>query len=361
MRIAYLSSGYLPALGGVERHVAELATRMVSDGHQTEVIAPTSDPQLPRWDSIDGVTVRRFAVRSLGGPLALAPGLVAYLAANGKRYDVVHAQNYHALAAPLGALCRTNILVFTPHYLSGGAGGLQRVLHAAYRPLGAVSLRRACRLVCVSHAEEAMLRSDVPRLSTPVAVIPNGIDVAGIRAAEPHRVAGRVILTAGRFEAYKNMETLVQSLPHLDHTYNLLLAGEGRHRPALERLVGDLRLAARVTFTGQLAPRELHRWLRTAHVYVTLSPRECFNIAALEASVAGAPVVASDIPTHVEVLGGSTGVSFVPPGVAPRALAEVIRDRVHSGRSADGAVGARTWDEVAEEHLRLYRSLVRHA
>jgi glycosyltransferase involved in cell wall biosynthesis len=200
-----LSSGYLPALGGVERHVAELATRMVADGHEAEVIAPTSDPRLPRRDSIDGVAVRRFGVRSLAGPLALAPGLVAYLAANGRRYDVVHAQNYHALAAPVGALCRTNVLVFTPHYLGGGAGGLQRVLHAAYRPLGAASLRRACRLVCVSHAEEAMLRRDVPSVSTPVTVIPNGIDVAGIRAAEPHRVAGRAILTAGRFEAYKNM------------------------------------------------------------------------------------------------------------------------------------------------------------
>jgi glycosyltransferase involved in cell wall biosynthesis len=210
----------------------------------------------------------------------------------------------------------------------------------------------------VSHAEAGMIRRDFARLSTPITVIPNGVDVAGLRAAEPKNVGVRAVLSAGRLEGYKNFAASIRAMRHLPETFGLFIAGEGPHRPALERLTRQLALQRRVRFLGQLAPSELHRWMRTADVYVHLSPRECFGITVLEALVAGAAVVASDIPAHREVLGGrrADGVAFLPPSAEPPALAAAIR-RLADGRRSHEAPEAPTWDYVAEQHLRLYRSL----
>jgi glycosyltransferase involved in cell wall biosynthesis len=358
VRIGYVSSGYLPALGGVERHVAEVATRMAARGHEVDVLAHARDPALPALEHLDGVRVRRFQVRALRDPLAMAPGLWRHLLRHGRRYDVVHAQNYHALAAPAGCLAPVRTLVLTPHYLGRGDAAHLRLLHAAYRPLGAVALRRAARIVCVSHAEAALLHGDFPRLSVPIDVIQNGIDAARLRAARPHRVEGRAVLVAGRLEAYKAFGTAVVALRHLAVDVRLYVAGDGPDRGALERVAEEAGVADRVRFLGRLSPDALHRWLRTAHVYVALSPRECFDIAALEARVAGAAVVASDIPAHRETLaaGGGGGVVFVPPRTGPAPLAAAVERAARAGRPDDAPAPA-SWDDVAEVHARLYAAL----
>jgi glycosyltransferase involved in cell wall biosynthesis len=359
VRICYISSGYLPALGGVERHVSELARRMAAAGHVVEVVAQTADGRLAPTERIEGVVVRRYLGRSVGGAVAVGPALWRYVAAKRSSFDILHAQNYHALPALAGFVAPGPHLVVTPHYLGGGGSGLLALLHTAYRPLGGLPLRRAARIVCVSHTEAAMLRRDFSRLSTPITVIPNGVDVAGLRTAERKDLATRVVLSAGRLEGYKNFAAAICAMSHVPEAFGLFIAGDGPHRMALERLTRDLALERRVRFLGQLTPRELNSWMRTADVYVNLSPRECFGITVLEAMVAGAAVVASNIPAHREVLGSAgDAVAFLPPDADAPAVAAAIRRQASVPRTGE-APDVATWDDVAERHLGLYWSLRR--
>ena len=52
---------------------------------------------------------------------------------------------------------------------------------------------------------------------------------------------------------------------------------------------------------GSVGDDELHRWLRTAHVFVSMSEREAFGMAPVEAACAGARIILSDIPAHREI------------------------------------------------------------
>src|SRR5579875_765197 len=48
MRIVHVSDGYLPRVGGIERHVHDLAHRQAADGHEVRIIttvpAPCTEP-----------------------------------------------------------------------------------------------------------------------------------------------------------------------------------------------------------------------------------------------------------------------------------------------------------------------------
>src|SRR5205823_804746 len=159
-----------------------------------------------------GVTVRRFPNRTASAKFPFAPGIFSYLGRHGMRYGIVHAHSYHALPALGAALARHENLVFTPHYLGPEDTAAMRALHAVYATPGRLIFRRAARVVCVTHTEAAAVRSRFAVPPDRIAVIPNGIDTGGIRAAAPHPAAGRVILSAGRLEPYKNVDRTIRAL-----------------------------------------------------------------------------------------------------------------------------------------------------
>lgn len=358
MKIAYLTPGYPPDLGGVERHVSELARRLAADGHLVEVLAQQSDPRLCGREMIDGVAVRRFAARMSRGRLAIAPGLLAAL--RGARFDVFHAHSYHAFPALAGALAGARPLVFTPQYLGRGDTPMLRMLHRAYWPLGRLIFERSSVVLCVSQAEATLVRRHFRGVSTPIAVVPLGVDVAGLRAAEPYCVAGTPILTAARLEAYKNVQLTIRALVHLGREFSLYVAGDGPYRRRLEDLAAGLGLEERVTFLGRLDPADLHRFYRTAKVYVTVSQRESFGITLLEALAAGSGVVASDIPPHREVVRNTREelVSFIPLASEPDVLAEAIQGVVAGHADGRAAANPPSWDAITEQHLKIYHSVV---
>jgi glycosyltransferase involved in cell wall biosynthesis len=359
MKITYLSSGYPPDLGGVERHVAELASRMAADGHAVQVLAQRRGGQTLTADRIDGVIVRRFPVRLSAPALAVTPWRELSLSRGVD--EIVHAHNYHSAASLAPALAARAPLVFTPHYLGTGENMLPRLLHAGYRPFGRLVFRCSDRIICVSRAEASLLRQHFRSSATPITVVPNAVDADELRRARPHPVEGTAILTAGRLAAYKNVGLTLEAVRHLSEEFRLYVAGDGPERERLHRASRRAGVEQRVVFLGRLDPPDLHRWFRTARVYVTLSPRECFGITLLEALVAGAGTVASNIAAHREVVArsGARAVVLVPPWIGPLELAGAIR---HVARRTDG-VGAATeppsWDAVAERHLQIYHSLTR--
>jgi glycosyltransferase involved in cell wall biosynthesis len=363
MRIAYLAPNYLPHMGGVETHIAHLAARMLAQHHDVEVLTPVTDVRLPAVQLMDGITVRRFACHCVCSPNYLfPPALWTFLARCGMRYDVVHAHSYHSLPALGAAIARCWPLVFTPHYHGTGHTPVARLLHLVYRPAGSFIFKQAQRVICVSQAEAALVRQRFPFVATRISVIPNGVDVAALRAALPYRQRHTIILSVGRLESYKNVHLIVEALSHLDEAFLLRIIGDGPARSTLEALVARLGLSHRVEILGNVENTTLHRWFRTAAVYVTMSSREAFGITLLEAVVAGARAVASDIPPYREVAlaCADRAVSLLALSATPAALAEVIRTAALSRCAVSATTPALSWDAVADQTLAIYRALTCH-
>ena len=132
-----------------------------------------------------------------------------------------------------------------------------------------------------------------------VRYVPNGVDVA--RFSSPARTPGfarrpdeLVIGTVAPLRPEKNVGRLLRVFATLDTSIatRLVVAGEGIERPGLERLAGELGIADRVVFTGQVAPEAV---LGTFDLFALSSDTEQMPNALLEAMAASRAVAAVNV------------------------------------------------------------------
>jgi glycosyltransferase involved in cell wall biosynthesis len=357
LRVALVCPRYQPFIGGVESHVEHLAQRMAAAGHVIEVITQGDDTSLPPVEVLDRVTVRRFPIPISSRHYPLAPALWHHLRRRRGHDDVVHAHGYHNLT-PLAALvagCRP--LVFTPHYHGTGHSPFRKLLHPPYRPIGARILQAASRVICVSEPEARLILEHFPHVAGRLQVIPNGVDVDAIQAARPYDQQSIVVLSAGRLEAYKQVDLTVRAVAHLNARFVLHVTGDGPERPRLQQLAAQLGLGNRVQFLGTVSTSSLHRWYRTASSCVSMSTNEAQSVTILESLAAGASVVASDIPAHRDLqrrIGGN--IQLLPVAASPGELARAIA--ASSLKSQSGSAAVPTWEQVADQTMDVYRAVV---
>jgi 1,2-diacylglycerol 3-alpha-glucosyltransferase len=354
MRVALVAAHYAPMIGGVEKHMVEIATRLARAGNEVEMLTHAeADQDLPPVELVDGVLVKRFPVPIPSRNYALSPALLRFLVNHRRDYDVVHAHGYHALPALGAALADPPTLVFTPHYHGTGHSPFRKALHPPYRRLGRLIFERARRTIAVSPPEAALILSHFPQIADRLVVVPNGVDQEAIDGAAPFRERRTVLLSAGRLETYKQVDRSIRSLAHLPADHVLRITGDGGARPELERLVDELDLRARVEFLGKVPEDDLYRWFRTASVYVSLSSNEAMPVTFIECLAAGAAVLASDIPAHRDLVtktGGS--ISLVPLDAPPELVAERIGELT---ATPPRHPRVDTWDDVTTRTLEIYR------
>ncbi|HSD56125.1 MAG TPA: glycosyltransferase family 4 protein [Candidatus Saccharimonadales bacterium] len=153
----------------------------------------------------------------------------------------------------------------------------------------------------------------------PVALIPNGIDLAKykmpLRRSDNRKQ--KTIFYLGRLEQRKGVKHLIHAFKLLrDHDSNvsLVIAGDGPDRAKLEALAADLGVDEHIAFIGFISEKEKIHYLRTADLYC--SPAlygESFGIVLLEAMATGTVTVGGDNPGYASVLKGLGALSLVNP------------------------------------------------
>ncbi|MCG6908381.1 MAG: glycosyltransferase [Desulfobacteraceae bacterium] len=211
-------------------------------------------------------------------------------------------------------------------------------------------------------ADELASLGKVPREK--VQVIHNPIDTGRIaRQAEaqpdhPWFQPGQppVVLAAGRLHPQKDYPTLLRAFASLRKARNLRLVilGEGRERPSLEKLTEDLGIGADVRLLG-FQPNPFAFMARAA-VFVLSSAWEGLGNVLIEALACGCPVVSTDCPHGPsEILERGRCGALVPVG-DPEKLARAIGEALD--RPADARAGlerARAFDiqNIADQYVQL--------
>lgn len=354
MRVAFVCAHYAPMIGGVEKHVLEIAGALANHGCEVDVVThEESKLGLASVEELDGVTVRRFPMLISSKNYAFSTRMRAYLQQAGERYDVVHAHGYHALPALIAASVNPNALVFTPHYHGTGHSPFRKLLHPPYRRLGKVIFDRAKRVIAVSPPEARLIERHFPAVASKLQVIPNGVDRKALAAAEPFQTDRTIVLSAGRLESYKHVEKTIAAFGHLDDSFALRVTGDGPAKAALEEQVQTLGLGERAQLMGKVSQDDLYRWFATASVYVSLSSNEAMPVALIECLAAGARVVASDIPAHQDLLAKTQGnIALVPLDASIEQVALAIRQQA---AASAGTPQIDSWEEVAQLTLATYR------
>jgi glycosyltransferase involved in cell wall biosynthesis len=335
-----------------------LAAALGAEGVEVVAVAPGA-AGLAATERLDGVAVHRYRyaprpaerlayggdmhrrAASPGGALALAGLLGAgALAARrvGRRADLVHAHwwfpaGVQALAARTG-----RPLVTTLH---GTDVRLARD-RAAARAACARVLRASARVTAVSGWLAGEAARFAPGLARPVAVAPMPVDDRAFHPGPPGRPRDE-LLFVGRLDRQKGAEVALRALAGLRGpaaALALRVVGSGPDEAGLRRLAGELGVAGRVCWDGQLPQAELAERYRRAALLVVPGRDEGLGLVAAEAQLSGAPVVAAASGGLLDVVAdGRTGRTF-PPG-DPHALARTVEaalaDPAATARMAEAA------------------------
>jgi glycosyltransferase involved in cell wall biosynthesis len=359
VNILQVTPGFWPVIGGVERHVEALAERLAARGHQVTVATLEPRGRHLGRETRQGAEVMRFRAWGIGDAYRFPRGLSAFLRANRNTFDIVHVHNYHAPLIPLVAFGRGGQFVATTHLNDTPHSSVARLLHHAYRWVGAAAAQRAAVVVCVTEAERTRVVGKLGVLRERTAVIPNGFDPALLQAREGARDRDPFLLLAvGRLQPYKRVDAAIRALALLDPAYRLVVVGDGPQRAELAAVAADSGLGDRVTFAGRASDGDLIARYRQAGVVLSLSSAEAFGMTVLEGVAAGAQVVASDIPAFLDLAQLFPEQVFTVDPEGPEQVAQAVRQASARVGNAAADVSAFTWDAVADRLLEVYRRVV---
>ena len=207
-----------------------------------------------------------------------------------------------------------------------------------------------------SHAtRNTLLRSASWLRDDRVVVIHNGAKADVIDKARPAALGlpldGLVFGFIGRLEKRKGLFDLMAAWPRVARTIpnsHLIIAGKGPAEEQARQLAGD---APRIHWLGYRA--DVPSLLRALHIAVVPSHWEGFGLSALEAMIAGLPVVAANASSLPEIVAdGVSGLLVEPEN--PGALAEAMVRLAEDGslRAQMGAAGRqRALAEFSEDRM----------
>jgi len=191
-------------------------------------------------------------------------------------------------------------------------------------------LHRADHVLAVSDGTRRVVeREGVP--SRRISVVHNGVRVPGrpVPPAELRAELGlpeeaRIVLSVGRLSREKGHRYLVEATPSVIAArpdVHVVLVGDGRERPALERRIQELNLVSRIHFAGfRTDPLQC---IRAATLVANPSLTEGSPNIVLETLSLGKPIVATDVGGVSEILTHGVTGWLVPPS-DPLALARGI-------------------------------------
>jgi glycosyltransferase involved in cell wall biosynthesis len=366
LRILYVTSLYLPWLGGLEVLAGQLVAELRERGHEVAVVTGVNDRDLPTGVAeVEGAAVLRVDAYHLGASLDPMDLLVGRreLRQFVERFapEVVHAHDAGPmlLAYEKAVRRRTPVLVTLHNVVS--------LLTPTMVPRLARALRDADLVTGVSPDVVADALTWAPWLSDRISVVPNGV-------APPGPPGGAVpdgraeLLCVGRLVPQKGFERALDALAIVvaaGRDVHLTIAGVGPDRPQLAAQVARLGLGQRVTLCGRVERDRIAGLMSASTALVMPSRFEGLPLVALEAAWMARPVVGTDVPgLRWAVSDGRTGL-LVPEGdtdALAAALIRLIDDRGLARALGDAARSAvereRSLATCADQYEALYRRLV---
>ena len=131
--------------------------------------------------------------------------------------------------------------------------------------------------------------------------------------------------TVGALRAEKNIGRLMRLFTKLkaEPPVRLVIVGNGPEREALEALAGDLGIADRVTFAGEVADPE--RIVKQFDIFALTSDTEQMPYCLIEAMATGLPVVATDVGDVAAMLPAANQPFVAPPEAETLLAAQLQR------------------------------------
>lgn len=294
-----------------------------------------------------------------------------------QRVDILHMPWFYAPAL------LPSRLILTVHDLTDVLAprvGSAPVVQAGRLYFARRALRRADRILAVSHASKRELSRVFGVKEEKIVVIYNGLDERFLiepmptdadQILERHAVTDPYVLYAGNIKPQKNLPRLIEAFAvakaelqdHPEYSrLKLLLIGDAQEAHAdLRRAVLRSRLQGEVRFLGFVPHPVLRVFYSRARAFLFPSLYEGFGLPPLEAMAHGTPVLTSNISSLPEVF-EQAALMVNPENVfeIARGIRQILTDELTRKSLISlgyNLVRKYSWEQSAREVLEVYHSV----
>jgi glycosyltransferase involved in cell wall biosynthesis len=322
-----------PPVGGIFRHVLDVANGQADRGHRVGIIADSltggerAELALAEIAPQLELGVHRLPIRREPYPTDLLAWARFTRLIRRLQPDVLHGHGAKAGAfVRMRARSKATIRVYTPH---GGS------LHYPPNSLKGLFYSRVERALMnrteLFLFESAFARDTFQRIvGTPSGLVRGVFN--GVTASEfdPVTIAADAtdIVYVGEFRHIKGADLLIDAVARLrtdGKPVTLTLAGDGEETDALKAQIGRLGLTQAVRFIGHVKPRY---GFSKGRLLVVPSRGDSMPYIVIEAAAAGIPMVAAEIGGIPEIFGPHTDALFAPNIVG--AMADAIKTAIEN-------------------------------
>lgn len=314
-------------VGGIFRHILDLANGQVDRGHHVGIIADSltggerAEKALAEIAPRLELGVHRLAIRREPYPTDVLVWARLMHLIRQMKPDVLHGHGAKAGAfSRLKPSSRDAIRVYTPH-----GGSLHYPLNT---PKGAIYSRVERALMNSTDLflfESAFARNTYQRtIGTPTGLVRRVFNGVTADEFDPIVTADDAtdIVYVGEFRLIKGADLLIDAVARLHadgKPITLTLAGDGEEIETLKARINRLGLTEAVRFIGHVKARY---GFCKGSLLVVPSRGDSMPYVVIEAAAAGVPIVAANVGGIPEIFGPHTPALFAPNNVS--AMADAI-------------------------------------
>lgn len=391
MKILMLVQFYSSTRGGGEVMFYQLASGLVSKGHEVHVI---KHKMLNNGEG-DIKKLNKMVVHNIFPPVEHKGGLPATIIQNllyvlnavrigvkvirNESIDLIYANTYSPVIAGffLSKITKRPLLV-TVHDVASihglefwkkwmeqfGRLSLLKALIGYFSELLTIKLSKNIHTVSET-SEKDILQCGFKNKR--IYIIPNSLDLTLYPTDDDVEYRNEVLFI-GRLVFYKNLEAMLKALLHIsDQTVKLIIIGDGPMRTHWQKLAEDLGILNRVYFKGYVSHEEKIKILKRVSAIVLPSLFEGFGMVILEAWAYKKPVIVANLPPLNQIVEhGKDG--FVANPFEPGEWADYISILL-SNKEVAKELGLNGYNKLIKEYNmtswierfeRVYRELISH-
>jgi glycosyltransferase involved in cell wall biosynthesis len=299
-------------LGGLFRHVYDLAREQIRRGHEVGIIADSTtggkraETMLAELEPSLKLGIARLPIRRPPHPFDLAAAVQISSMIRARNVDVVHGHGSKGgLFARLPGLFRGSkapIRAYTPH-----GGSFNYVANPLFGTLYMTAERVLERATDLFLFESAFIANRfferVGATEALVRLIPNGISPSEFLPVEAAPDAAEFVYV-GELRSAKGIDILIEAMADVASRYGrpsrLVLVGSGPDQANLAALAAARGLADCLSFVGPLPARQA---FTLGRILVVPSRAESLPYIVLEAAGAQVPIVATNVGGIGEIFG----------------------------------------------------------
>jgi 1,4-alpha-glucan branching enzyme len=378
--VLILSWEYPPNIvGGLSRHVYDLANNLVKKGKRVHVLTARSKDSLS-YETVEGVTIHRvhplhpYEENFFKWVFDLNQSFVQYAheLISLEKITHIHAHDWIVSTSAIKLKEYYSLpLITTIHATEHGRNQgiyteLQQKIHQEEQLLVAASNHL---IVCSDHMKEEV--KSLFTFDVPIEVIPNGVELERLQhlpSDQSIQESRPYFFSIGRMVHEKGFETLIRAaslLKNEGHRVSFIIAGKGPMLEHYRQLVKNENLDDMVFFTGFISDEKRNSYLKDCLAVIFPSLYEPFGIVALEAMAFKKGVVASDTGGLKSIVKHEhTGLLFQPDNESN--LYELLLSLIEEPGKSErlGEVGFRmaksmfSWERIADQTIHVYEDVL---